>query len=165
MKHLLLVRHAKSDHGDPRLPDRERELNARGRRDAPAMGLRLRERGLVPDLIVASSARRTRTTAELMAEVLDYPLASIDLRSELYAASEEIWLDTIHGLPATCGCVMIVGHNPEITAIAGMLTHSAIDNVPTCGVVVLEYAGGEWGRIGRKPPRHWDFDYPKSAQS
>jgi len=164
MKRLLLARHAKSNHGDPRRADRDRELNDRGRQDAPMMGRRLRKRGWLPELIVSSSARRALDTAKLMAVELEYPVVAIDVHDELYAASGDIWLETIHMLPADRACVMIVGHNPEITAVACGLTRSTIENVPTCGIVMLDFAGTRWDRVGERAPRAWDFDYPKRGQ-
>ena len=68
MKTLLVLRHAKSSWNDPALDDHERPLNKRGRRDAPRMGVLVREYGLIPDLIICSDAVRARVTAEAVAE-------------------------------------------------------------------------------------------------
>ena len=163
MKTLLLVRHAKSDHGDPRLADHDRELNERGLRDAPMMGRRLVARGVAPDLIVSSTARRALHTARLLAEAIDYPRRRIETRAELYAASEDTWLETIELLPDDRACAMIVGHNPEITAVANRLGRRPIDNVPTCGILLLEYATDAWVDVPSGTPCNWVFDYPKAA--
>ena len=64
-RRLLLLRHAKS--AWPDLADSERPLNDRGRRDAPAMGRWLRDKGYVPDLVLCSTAQRTRDTWALVA--------------------------------------------------------------------------------------------------
>ena len=63
MKTLFLVRHAKSSRDDPSLPDRERPLDDRGKRDAPKMGKRLAKRGAKLDLLVSSPALRALATA------------------------------------------------------------------------------------------------------
>ena len=68
MKKLLLLRHAKSSWSDDGLPDHDRPLNKRGKKTAPQMGRLLVERDLVPDLIVSSSAKRARKTAEAVAK-------------------------------------------------------------------------------------------------
>jgi len=65
MKTLVLVRHAKSSWSDPSLEDKDRPLNERGKRDAPAMGKRLADAGVKPDLILSSSARRARKISGL----------------------------------------------------------------------------------------------------
>ena len=74
MKTLFLIRHAKSSWDDTALPDKDRPLADRGRRDAPKMGKRLAKRDVKPDLILSSPARRALTTAEIVAKKLDYKL-------------------------------------------------------------------------------------------
>ena len=77
MKTIILVRHAKSSWKNPRLDDFERPLNKRGRRDAPLMGEKLKERQILPDLILASPAKRARKTADLIAKAIGYPRKNI----------------------------------------------------------------------------------------
>ena len=161
MKELLLARHAKSGWDDASLRDIDRPLNARGLKDAPEMGRRLRERGLRLDLIVSSPARRALRTAQSLAEELGYAVANIEIKDDLYEASEDIWLRTIREIPARCNSALIVGHNPEITAVANRLTRSHIANVPTCGILHVQYAARNWDRFDRTAPQTWDFDYPK----
>jgi hypothetical protein len=72
MKTLFLVRHAKSSWEYTALPDKDRPLNDRGKRDAPKMGKRLAKRDVKPDLILSSPARRALTTAEIIAKKLNY---------------------------------------------------------------------------------------------
>ena len=98
VKQLILVRHAKSDWGDPALGDHERPLNKRGQRNAPEMGERLVEREVRPDRIYTSSALRARTTAMVIAGVLDYPAENIEQVEDLYHAGVSTWLDFISGL-------------------------------------------------------------------
>ena len=77
MKTLFLVRHAKSSWDDTALPDKDRPLNDRGKRDAAKMGQRLAKIDVKPDLILSSPARRALTTAEIVAKKLDYKLKNI----------------------------------------------------------------------------------------
>src|SRR5205085_6869527 len=72
MKTLFLIRHAKSSWDDTALPDKDRPLGDRGRRDAPKMGKRLAKRDVKPDLILSSPATRALKTAEIIAKKLDY---------------------------------------------------------------------------------------------
>ena len=58
MKTLLLIRHAKAERPSPAVPDHDRILEERGRRDAPEMGRRLKLRGLQPSLMISSTASR-----------------------------------------------------------------------------------------------------------
>jgi len=84
MKTLFLVRHAKSSRDDTRLPDKDRPLNDRGKRDAPKMGKRLAKRDVRPELILSSPAMRALTTAEMIAKKLDYKLKEIVVDDRLY---------------------------------------------------------------------------------
>ena len=76
MKHLLLLRHAKSAWGDPSLADIDRPLAARGRKAAPQMGRELATRGWAPQTVLVSPARRARETWELVAAKLSEPPAA-----------------------------------------------------------------------------------------
>lgn len=162
MKQLLLVRHAKSSWAEAGRRDFDRPLNARGERNAPEMAARLVARGIRPQLIVASGARRALATAQKMAVVLGYPVADIEIVDALYEASEQTWFERIRALPPSCDVALMVGHNPEITAVANRLCPRArIVNVPTCGVLWLEYTLADWRELPQATPRRWDFDYPK----
>ena len=118
MKTLFLIRHAKSSWDDPALPDKDRPLGDRGRRDAPKMGKRLAKRDVKPDLILSSPARRAFTTAEIMAKKLDYKLKHIVVDDRLYAGAVHDLLNVIHKLGDKLERVMLFGHNPELTELA-----------------------------------------------
>jgi phosphohistidine phosphatase len=164
MKRLLLVRHAKSSWADPGQRDIDRPLNERGRRNAPEMGKRLRERALVPDLIVSSPARRALATAQLLADAFGMTRGGIEIEDALYEASTATWLETIGALPAAVGTALMVGHNPELTELANLLCREArIENLPTCGVLCLEYGARSWRSIGGQEPVDWNLDWPKRS--
>src|SRR5207302_4503921 len=95
MKTLFLIRHAKSSWNDTALPDKDRPLSDRGRRDAPKMGKRLAKRDVKPDLILSSPARRALTTAEIIAKKLDYKLKEIVADDRLYASAVHDLLNVI----------------------------------------------------------------------
>ena len=90
MKMLFLVRHAKSSWDDTALPDKDRPLDDRGKRDAPKMGKRLAKRDVKPDLILSSPAKRALTTAEIIAKKLDYKLKDIVVDDRLYAGAVNV---------------------------------------------------------------------------
>ena len=162
MKHLLIVRHAKSAWSDASLRDFDRPLNKRGEHDAPEMGARLKSRSLVPQQMIASPARRALRTAQLLAAQFDYPVADIEIVDGLYEAGTGDWLALIGALPEALECVLAVGHNPTITELANLLCPAArIDNVPTCGVLRLGYGSTPWCAVAGTRPLEWDFDYPK----
>ena len=120
MKLLTLLRHAKSDWGDPGLSDFDRPLNERGRKDAPAVGSFFERAGLTPDLIVSSPARRARQTCDLFAQEAGYK-KRISWEESIYAASSQALLAVVRSLPDDVGHVLLVGHNPGFEDLAGAL--------------------------------------------
>ena len=162
MKHLFIMRHAKSSWDDASLSDHDRTLNKRGIQDAPEMGQRLAKRGINPDLIVSSSAMRAHTTARIIAGEIAYDEKNININNKLYGASPYSWMQVIHELDDKLECVMIFGHNPAITEVAMDLTGEYIANVPTCGVVDVVYKTKKWSSIGKIKLFEFNFDYPKN---
>jgi phosphohistidine phosphatase len=133
MKRLYLLRHAKSSWDDPELADHERPLSARGRRAADAIGAHMREHGIEPQLVLCSSATRTRET-----------LARIGLSGEiepgLYGASASELLARVRELPPSLESVLLIGHNPGIHDVALALT-GAPGKYPTGALATIELAG------------------------
>jgi len=141
MKNLILIRHAKSKWDDATLSDRERSLSKRGKRDAPVMGQLLKEKNLSPDRILSSPAKRALKTAKLIAEAIGYPKKQIDIREEIYMQGLEALLELVSKLDDDWNRVYLTGHNPELTELANRLTGADIENVPTCGIVSVEFSG------------------------
>jgi phosphohistidine phosphatase len=159
MKKLFLVRHAKSNWDDPALPDEDRPLNARGRRDAPKMGKRLAKRDVRPDLILSSPARRALKTAEVIAKKLEYRRQDIVVKDRLYAAAADDLLEVLRELPAKVKCVMLFGHNPGLTDLAHRLA-GEITHMSTCAVAEFSFAAKSWVQVGRRKPARVDLGYP-----
>ena len=125
------------------MPDRERPLNERGKRDAPRMGRRLAELGVKPDVILSSPARRAFKTARILAGELDYRVEDIRVDDRLYAAESDVLLQVIRELGDAKLCVMLVGHNPELTELAHRYS-SGITHLPTCAVAEFAFAADSW---------------------
>lgn len=162
-KQLLICRHAKSSWDDASLSDVERPLNKRGRRDAPEMGRRLAERGLLPDLILASHATRAWTTAEAYADRLGYPPDRIQVDPGLYTATAASLLALVRALEPRLGRVLLVGHNPECTSFANLLGNLDLDNLPTGGIVALEFHTRSWQEILPGQGQLLFVDFPKNV--
>jgi phosphohistidine phosphatase len=160
MKTLFLVRHAKSSWDDASLPDKDRPLNDRGKRDAAKMGERLAKHDVKPDLILSSPARRALTTAEIIAKKLDYKPKSIVVDDRLYATEADDLLSAIRKLGNKPKRVMIFGHNPELTELANRLS-SKITRMPTCAVAEFTFEAKSWASIGEDKPSKATLDYPK----
>ena len=160
MKNLLLIRHAKSSWDDASLGDRERSLNKRGKRDAPYMGKLLLERGLKPDALLSSPAKRALKTAKLIAEEIDFPKKRIDILEDLYEQGLNALLEVVARLDDGWERVALIGHNPELTDLANHLTGAGIDNVPTCGLVSVEFSQEHWRDCAREGGRLALFERP-----
>jgi len=121
-RRIVVVRHAKSSRNEPALQDKDRPLNARGERDAAKMGERLAKIGVKPDLILSSPARRALTTAEIVANKLDYNPKNILVDDRLYGVDADDLLDVIRKLGDKSKRVMLFGHNPELTELGHRLS-------------------------------------------
>lgn len=163
MKTLILIRHAKSDWNDFSARDFDRELNARGKRDAPLMGQRLAARDIQPDALVVSTACRAKATARLMTPALSFSFADIDWRDELYLASPSTMKSVIRQTADHIQTLALLAHNPGITELANQLTGTDINNVPTCGVITLDLPVDHWEEVSNNASL-LDFDYPKRLQ-
>jgi phosphohistidine phosphatase len=145
MKTLLILRHAKSSWGHPEQPDHERPLNKRGKHDAPRMGKLLREEDLVPDIIMSSTARRARETAERVIEASGFE-GSMLLIPEFYHGSYETILELLRELPENADCVMVVGHNPELEEFIQELADEYA-RMPTAALAKVELPIQRWGEL------------------
>ena len=151
---LSLLRHAKSSWKNPAIPDRERPLNSRGRTDAPAMGRAMSERGIDPDLVLCSSAQRTVDTLALVLPELKIE-PTVVYEDSLYRASPENMLNLLRGLQPGARSVLLIGHNPEIQALALELIgegpkgprNRLSEKYPTSGLVVITFAAGLWSSV------------------
>ena len=145
MKTLLILRHAKSSWKDASLSDHDRPLNKRGKRDAPRMGVLLQEEGLVPDLILSSTARRAKTTAQAAAEACGYE-GELVLTRELYHAAPESYLMALQALPEAYQRVMVVGHNPGVEELLEDLT-GAVERMPTAALAQVSLRISAWSEL------------------
>jgi phosphohistidine phosphatase len=142
VKQLLLLRHAKSDWVDRTLPDHDRPLNDRGRRDAPRVGHFLRDEKILPDLIVTSSARRARETTAAVVKTSGYT-GPIEHTRALYGATPGECVLVLGRVSDEYGRVMLVAHNPGIESLAGELTSSVIE-MPTATLVHILLPIDQW---------------------
>jgi phosphohistidine phosphatase len=168
-RRLILLRHAKSAWpGD--VPDHERPLAPRGRRDAPAAGRWLRKSDYVPDRVLCSTARRARETWQLAEEELGaHPQAAFEDR--VYGASSADLLALARQTSADVRTLLIVGHDPAMQELTlelaseetGHAGAEALGRVrakyPTAAIAVLSFSGG-WAELGPGQARLADFVAP-----
>ena len=162
MKRLYLIRHAKSSWADIDLDDFARPLNKRGKKDGPEMAERLAKAGVRPDLIVASPAKRAKKNRDMHGQRTGYDKGAIRYYDELYLGSLSYHLQLLEQLFPNVTSLFLVGHNNTITELAEYLIGRSLGNVPTCGVVAVEYAeqDGFTNRVGGG--KLLFFDFPKN---
>ena len=120
-KVILLLRHAKSSWSDDELSDHDRPLSRRGERAAALMADFIAAKAPRPDLILCSTANRTRQTLAPLAKRLGEPSPPVSLERSLYLASEETLLERLHDLPSEVARVLLIGHNDGIGLLAERL--------------------------------------------
>ena len=162
MKTLYLVRHAKSSWQEPSLADKQRPLNKRGHASAEDMGQRLKQRGVTLDLMISSPALRAITTAGYLADAIDYPESAIQQESSLYFSGASSMLEVVQGCDPSLSTLMLVGHNPDMTAFTNYLCGYHTDNMPTCAISTIEFEG-EWACITKMSGTLANYDYPKKV--
>jgi phosphohistidine phosphatase len=140
MRQLLLMRHAKSSWEDKQLTDHARPLNARGRMAAASMRDAMENLGLAPDLVLVSSALRTRQTLEALEPWAETPL--IEPLDSLYLADAAGLLKVLRGVKETVRSVLVIGHNPGLHELAVRLV----------GAHAMTYANPDLRRLAEGYP-------------
>lgn len=161
MKKLYLIRHAKSSWDDPGLSDFERQLNHRGKRDAPFMAKLLKKEKAKPDLLVSSNAMRAFTTAQIFAEVFNYPVDKVILSEAIYEAGLKELEKVVQEIDNEFSSVFLFGHNMAITSYANHLGNKYIPNMPTCSIVGIKFDLTSWKEVERGAGKIFLFEYPK----
>ena len=147
--------------------DFERPLNERGKRDAPRMAKRLKEKDIHPGLMISSPAKRALSTSKRIAKILGYPKENIKEERKLYHPDEDTMLSVVQQLSDKTNQVMLFSHNPGLTEFVNTLMMSDefdIENVPTCGIVALQFESDHWSDIKWGTGKLLFFDYPKSKE-
>lgn len=143
---LSLLRHAKSSWSMPGLADFDRPLAPRGTEAAPRMGRFMADSAILPDLVVCSSAARTRQTLALVLTALPAK-PEVSYSDRLYGASPRQMLELVRALPTSSAHAMLVAHNPAIqefaVALCGEGEAGAIDRLhhkfPTAALAVVDF--------------------------
>ena len=148
MKHLHLLRHAKSSWDDPDLADHERPLAPRGKKATRRVAEHVRDAGISPDLVLCSTALRARQTLAGLLPVLG---GGVDVRIEegLYGASVGDLLARLRAVDDGIAAVLVVGHNPTLHGLALKLTERGdlLERFPTGALASLTFTT-RWAELG-----------------
>jgi phosphohistidine phosphatase len=150
MKTLLLLRHAKSSWAEPGATDHDRPLNDRGKHDAPRMGRFLLEQQLLPDLIVSSTAKRARKTAERVVAACGYQ-GDLQITESLYLAQPVAYLRLLQTFADDRQRVLMVGHNPGLEDLVELLTGEIVA-LPTAALVKIAIDIDRWSDLSTDTP-------------
>jgi phosphohistidine phosphatase len=154
MRRLLLMRHAKTEKDAPSGKDRDRRLDTRGEAEAVQMGEWLAAQRLLPDRALVSTATRARQTWDRVSG--GWPAVAAEFRDDLYMAETGDLLGIIR---AAAGedprALMVLAHNPSLQEIALAMVgggparprEALLDNLPTAGVVVIDFPVDDWGDV------------------
>ncbi|MBA8879762.1 SixA phosphatase family protein [Phyllobacterium myrsinacearum] len=171
MLRLMFLRHAKSDWPDD-IDDHERPLAERGRQASPLMARYMAKEGLLPDLVLVSTARRTMETWELVRPAFGY---EIGWREEprIYEAPARVIVDIVRSTSPAFKTLLVIGHNPGLhdaaLKITGTGTESDLDRLgqkyPTAGLVVIDFKIRSWSELSEQSGQLERFVTPKTINA
>jgi phosphohistidine phosphatase len=159
MKKIILLRHSKSSWKDSSISDYNRPLNNRGKKDAPFIAKIFNNKNIQLDLIISSGAKRASDTAKLFAESINYK-NEIVFKDDLYLPSSDDILQIIKKMNESFTTILVVCHNPGITDFSNYLCNNFIENIPTSGMVGLNFKM-KWKELVEKSCMLEFFEYPK----
>jgi len=140
-KNLLILRHGQAANG---LRDIERPLTKRGRNDVQKMGGWMRQQGLQPEMVIASSAQRTTETARLCCAAAGVDEERVRCELSLYQADCDGWLAELAEIPDDVGTVLLIGHNPTLSWLVSQLSGTSM-MMSTANLAHLTVGDGGWG--------------------
>lgn len=172
MRRLILLRHGKAERSEPGMPDADRVLIERGRKDAARIGAYMASHALVPDRVVTSPAARTRETWKSAATAFR-PEPGAIMSEQLYDATPHAIFAVIKDTPPAVHTLLVVGHNPSLHEVAQMLIATGDiearerlgEKLPTCGLVIIDFAIDSWGKLHPQSGRLERFVSPKTLET
>lgn len=152
MRELLLMRHAEAVAQPPGLSDHDRPLTAHGRDAATKAAHRLQRAHGLPELVLFSSALRTRETAAQVGAALSLPASALRSDPRIYQASPDGLLELLRELPAEIRRVLLVGHNPTVSQLAHALDPAGSRrSFATAEFRLLHLPVADWSALGEAP--------------
>lgn len=149
MKNLYLLRHAKSSWTNPSMADFDRPLNDRGLLAAPFVGELIANRGIDPDTIISSPAKRAIQTATIVKQAGNLS-AKIVLNDRVYDASLSTLIGVLQGIDPELRSALLVGHNPGLESLVRSLT-GRVEPMPTAAIASIIVHADKWNDISSSP--------------
>jgi len=146
-KTVILMRHGKSSWADFNMGDHERQLLDVGIKKTKRVADYLKNKNIVPHLILSSTATRAFETAKIVASQIGYPLEKILTSKNIYHAGTDDIFDEIFQLDDNIESIMIFGHNPTFTDFVNIYQRPQIDNLPTSAVAAISFKTDKWESV------------------
>ena len=159
MKTLYIVRHAKSSWEYSGIEDIDRPLKKRGIKDAYLMSKFLSKKVDRPDVFISSSANRALHTAIIFCGNLEYPLANLQIKKQLYSFSDGYLVKTVNALDDGFNSAIIFSHDHGINTFVNKFGNIPIAHVATCGIVGIQFDEKHWKNI--KKGKTFLQEFPK----
>jgi len=156
----MLVRHGQANSGIYGNSDFNRTLSNTGINEAQELAFRLKNKALIPSFLLSSPAVRAISTAQIFAGIWGKEIGEIATEENIYESSIKQLLKNVNALNDRSNFVAIFGHNPEISAFAEYLTYDEFNQMPTCGVAVIEFPFENWEMVSGSTGKLSLFDYP-----
>lgn len=160
MKTLILLRHAKSSWDFPDLEDFERPLKSRGETDCILMSSHFQEHKVQLEAVYSSPANRAKSTIQLFVKNLSHK-PTLLWEEDLYPGYFDTLVEMVESVPNHYDTVMLVGHNPGFTELASFYLHDFEEDIPTCGLVGIQFKTKTWENTGSGKGQLLFFDFPK----
>ncbi len=146
MKTIVFIRHAKSS-WEYDVSDRERPLKSRGNTDAKLVSEKFKSYDFQPDMVFSSPANRALSTCKIFLNTLEISYKKLEIIEDLYDFGGQNVIHFVKSLPEHYSKVMIFGHNYAFTSLVNMLGSAYIDNLPTSGLVKIDFDVTKWSSI------------------
>ena len=157
MKTLYILRHAKSSWAIEGIDDSDRPLNKKGINDAYHKAQILASKKVSIDLLITSHAFRAITTAIIIAKQLNYLFDRMVINPQMYGTDVKTTLQILENVNSNVTSLMMVGHNTTLTEFSNCLTHDKIEEIPTSGLVCIEFDSVDWRNLGKGTIKYVEF--------
>ncbi|CAG4993577.1 hypothetical protein DYBT9275_01194 [Dyadobacter sp. CECT 9275] len=163
-KTLLLVRHATAEEISYGVKDFDRQLVGKGMTESAVMGKWLSDNRIRPDRYVSSPAARAFKTAEIVGDQLKFEVDAIVMDQELYGNGPKGYLHAVNTTPDDTHCLILFGHNPDITYFAEYLSRANIGSMEKASVVLIEFENLSWAEISGKTGSFISYTTPRQVR-
>ena len=145
MRSIIIFRHGKSDWDAKYNRDHDRPLSKRGIKASKKMGQYLNKIHQIPEIVVSSSAIRTKNTAKLAIKHGNWS-SKFFIENEIYGGTSETLLNIIHSTEDKYGSICFVGHEPTCSSFISLCTYHS-QRFTTASMAKINFKTNSWGKI------------------